>query len=82
MARLDSLRLWAVAGLGIFLQPWSLVAARAATVVQAKLSTAGDRLTLLVGCWLLGNSTYLIVSWRARINSAFIASQPSSAPGL
>jgi hypothetical protein len=111
MARLDSLRLWTVAGLGVFLQPWSLVAAGAATVVQAKLSTAGDWLTLalfcllatssflamelyatfapeaasarleqvqkwinthtdqaivvlslVVGCWLLGNSIYLIVS--------------------
>jgi threonine/homoserine/homoserine lactone efflux protein len=111
MARLDHLSLWAAAGLGVFLQPWSLVAAGAATVVQAKLSTAGDWLTLVlfcllatssflamelyaafapeaagtrleqmrtwidthtdqaivalslvVGCWLLGNSIYLIVS--------------------
>jgi hypothetical protein len=35
MARLDHLSLWAAAGLGVFLQPWSLVAAGAATVVQA-----------------------------------------------
>ena len=111
MARLDHLSLWAAAGLGVFLQPWSLVAAGAATVVQAKLLTAGDwlalvlfcllatssflamelyaafapeaagtrleqirawidthtdqaivALSLIVGCWLLGNSIYLIVS--------------------
>jgi Na+-transporting methylmalonyl-CoA/oxaloacetate decarboxylase gamma subunit len=111
MSRLDRLSLWAAAGLGVFLQPWTLVAAGAATVVQAKLSTAGDYLTLVffcllatsaflamelyaafspeaatarleqvrtwidrhrdqaivvlslvVGCWLLGNSIYVIVS--------------------
>jgi hypothetical protein len=39
MARLDSLSPWAAAGLGVFLQPWALVAAAAATVVQAKLSS-------------------------------------------
>ncbi len=111
MAKLDRLSPWAAAGLGVFLQPWTLVAAGAATVVQAKLSTAGDYLTLvffsllatasflamelyaafapqpaaarlgqvrtwidshrdqaiiagslIIGCWLLGNSIYLIVS--------------------
>jgi hypothetical protein len=58
MARLDHLSLWAAAGLGIFLQPWTLVAAGAATVVQAKLSTAGDWLALVVFC-LLATSTFL-----------------------
>jgi hypothetical protein len=58
MARLDSLRLWTAAGLGVFLQPWSLVAAGAATVVQAKLSTAGDWLTLALFC-LLATSSFL-----------------------
>ena len=42
MARLDGLSPWAAAGLGVFLQPWTLVAAGAATVVQAKLSGAAD----------------------------------------
>jgi hypothetical protein len=50
MARLDHLSLWAAAGLGVFLQPWSLVAAGAATVAQASLSTAGDWLALVVFC--------------------------------
>jgi Sap, sulfolipid-1-addressing protein len=58
MAHLDRLSLWAAAGLGVFLQPWGLVAAGAATVVQAKLSTAGDWLTLVLFC-LLATSTYL-----------------------
>lgn len=60
MARLDHLSLWAAAGLGAFLQPWTLVAAGAATVVQAKLSTAGDWLALVVFC-LLATSTFLVM---------------------
>ena len=60
MARLDHLSLWTAAGLGIFLQPWTLVAAGAATVVQAKLSTAGDWLTLILFC-LLATSSFLVM---------------------
>ena len=60
MARLDHLSLWAAAGLGVFLQPWSLVAAGAATIVQAKLSTAGDWLTLVMFC-LLATSSFLVM---------------------
>lgn len=58
MARLDHMSLWTAAGLGAFLQPWSLVAAGAATVVQASLSTAGDWLALVLFC-LLATSTFL-----------------------
>ncbi len=58
MARLDHLSPWAAAGLGVFLQPWSLVAVAAATVVEAKLSTAGDWLSLFVFC-LVATSSYL-----------------------
>jgi len=60
MARLDHLSLWAAAGLGVFLQPWTLVAAGAATVVQAKLSTAGDWLSLVMFC-LLATSAFLVM---------------------
>jgi hypothetical protein len=60
MARLDHLSLWAAAGLGVFLQPWTLVAAGAATVVQAKLSTAGDWLSLILFC-LLATSSFLVM---------------------
>jgi len=60
MARLDHLSLWAAAGLGVFLQPWTLVAAGAATVVQAELSTAGDWLALVMFC-LLATSSFLVM---------------------
>jgi hypothetical protein len=60
MARLDHLSPWAAAGLGVFLQPWSLVAAGAATVVQASLSTAGDWLALVAFC-LLATSSFLVM---------------------
>ena len=58
MARLDRLSLWAAAGVAIFLQPWTLVAAGAATVVEAKLSTTGDYVTLVLFC-LLGTASFL-----------------------
>jgi hypothetical protein len=58
MARLDQVSLWAAAGLAAFLQPWALVAAGAATITAAKLSTAGDYLTLLLFC-LLATSSFL-----------------------
>ena len=60
MARLDHMSHWAAAGLGVFLQPWTLVAAGAATVVQAKLSTAGDWLALVFFC-LLATSSFLVM---------------------
>ena len=56
--RLDRLPLLSVAGLAAFLQPWTLVAAGAATVVNAKLATAGDCLTLVLFC-LLATSSFL-----------------------
>jgi hypothetical protein len=58
IARLDGLSLWAAAGLAAFLQPWALVAAAAATVTQAKLSNAGDYLTLMLFC-VLATSSFL-----------------------
>jgi threonine/homoserine/homoserine lactone efflux protein len=58
MARLDQLSLWGAAGLAAFLQPWTLVAAGAATIVEAKLDTAGSYLVLILYC-LLATSTYL-----------------------
>jgi hypothetical protein len=58
MTRLDQLSLWAAAGLAAFLQPWTLVAAGAATVTQAKLSTPGSYLALMAFC-LLATSSFL-----------------------
>jgi Sap, sulfolipid-1-addressing protein len=56
MAHLDRLSLWTAAGLGVVLQPWALVGAGAATVVQAKLSTVGDWLALVLFCLLATSS--------------------------
>jgi len=72
MARLDHLSLWAAAGLGVFLQPWSLVAAAAATVVQAKLSTVGDWLALIAFC-LVATSSYLAMELYATFAPAAAA---------
>lgn len=58
MARLDRLSLWTAAGLAAFLQPWTLVVAAAATVTQAKLTSAGSYLTLVLFC-LLATSSFL-----------------------
>jgi threonine/homoserine/homoserine lactone efflux protein len=69
MARLDRLSLWAAAGLAAFLQPWTLVAAGAATIVDAKLSTAGDYLTLMFYC-LLATASYLYLELYAVFSPA------------
>jgi hypothetical protein len=58
MGRLDRISLLSVAGLAAFLQPWTLVAAGAATVAQAKLGTAGSYLALVIFC-VLATSGYL-----------------------
>jgi hypothetical protein len=58
MARLDGVSLWAAAGLAAFLQPWALVAAGAATITQAKLSTPADYLTLVLFV-LLATASFL-----------------------
>lgn len=57
-AHLDRLSPWAAAGLAAFLQPWALVAAGAATVVQAKVATLGSYLALVLFC-LLATSSFL-----------------------
>ena len=74
MARLDRLSLWAAAGMAAFLQPWTLVAAGAATIVQAKLSTAGDWLTLVFYC-LLATSSFLYLELYAVFSPAAASSR-------
>jgi threonine/homoserine/homoserine lactone efflux protein len=69
MARLDQLSLLGAAGLAAFLQPWTLVAAGAATVVQAKLDTAGSYLVLILYC-LLATSSFLYLELYATFASA------------
>jgi len=58
MAKLDRLSLLSVAGLAAFLQPWTLVAAGAATILEAKLSSADSFLALIFFC-LLATSSFL-----------------------
>jgi len=60
MGWLDRMSPWAAVGFGAFMQPWSLVAIGAATVVQAKLSTVGDWLALVLFC-LLATSSFLVM---------------------
>jgi threonine/homoserine/homoserine lactone efflux protein len=64
MARLDRLSLWGAAGLAAFLQPWTLVAAGAATIVAAKLDTVGSYLILILYC-LLATSSFLYLELAA-----------------
>ena len=64
MARLDQLSLWGAAGLAAFLQPWTLVAAGAATIVGAKLDTVGSYLVLILYC-LLATSSFLYLELTA-----------------
>ncbi|MEE4496323.1 GAP family protein [Streptomyces sp. NPDC050529] len=52
LGRLDSASGWTAAGLGVVLQPWGLVAAGAATVVQAHLTSLGSYVALMVFCLL------------------------------
>ncbi|MEU9094473.1 GAP family protein [Streptomyces sp. NPDC087901] len=52
LGRLDSASGWTAAGLGVILQPWGLVAAGAATVVQAHLSSLGSYVSLVAFCLL------------------------------
>ena len=74
MERLDGLSPWTVAGLAAFLQPWALVAAGAATVIQARLSTVGDYLTL-VGFCLLATSSFLYLELYATFTPAAAAAR-------
>jgi threonine/homoserine/homoserine lactone efflux protein len=64
MASLDQLSLWGAAGLAAFLQPWTLVAAGAATIVEAKLDTVGSYLVLILYC-LLATSSFLYLELAA-----------------
>jgi len=57
-AQVDTMSPWFALGLAPALQPWGLIAAGAATVLAAKLSTAGSYLVLISYC-VLASSTYL-----------------------
>jgi Sap, sulfolipid-1-addressing protein len=74
MASVDRISLLGAAGLAAFLQPWALVGAGAATVVDAKLSTAADYVTLVLFC-LLGTSSFLYLELYAAFKPAAAAAR-------
>jgi Sap, sulfolipid-1-addressing protein len=57
-AGVDNMSPWYAMGLAPLLQPWGLIAAGSATIVNAKLSSAGTYIALFAYC-LLGTSTYI-----------------------
>lgn len=57
-SRMDEATGWSAAGLAVLLQPWGMVSAAAATVVQADLSHARSFLALMAFC-VLATSTLL-----------------------
>ncbi|MEU1455258.1 GAP family protein [Streptomyces avermitilis] len=64
MARLDHVSIWAAAGFGVLLQPWGAVAAGAATVVEANLSSVATYFALTGYC-LLATSSLLAMELHA-----------------
>jgi len=69
MAKLDRLSLLSVAGLAAFLQPWTLVAAGAATILEAKLTTPESYLALIFFC-LLATASFLYLEVYATVAGA------------
>jgi Sap, sulfolipid-1-addressing protein len=74
MARLDTVSLWAAAGLAAFLQPWALVAAGAATITGAKLAGPADYLTLVLFV-LLSTASFLYLELYATFAPAAAAAR-------
>jgi hypothetical protein len=59
-ASVDRMSPWYAVGIAPVLQPWGLIAAGAATVVQANVSNAGSVLALIFFC-LLATSSYIFL---------------------
>jgi len=55
---------WATAVIAAIMQPWTLVAAAAATAAQARLSSVGDYLALASFC-LLATSSFIVLEMYA-----------------
>ncbi|MBF9069878.1 GAP family protein [Streptacidiphilus fuscans] len=60
LGRLHDVSAWTAAGFGIFLQPWGMVAAAAAIVVGAKVSSVASYLALMGFC-LLASASILVM---------------------
>jgi threonine/homoserine/homoserine lactone efflux protein len=72
----DNMSPWFAMGLGAVLQPWVLIGAGAATVVEAKLSSWASYLALFLYC-VLASSSYLAMQiyavFRPAQSQAFLA---------
>jgi hypothetical protein len=66
-ATVDTMTPWFALALAPLLQPWGLIAAGAATVVEAKLSSAEGYLALILFC-VLASSSYLAIEIYAGFN--------------
>lgn len=75
-AQVDTMSPWFALGLAPALQPWGLIAAGAATVLEAKLSSVGSYLVMILYC-VLASSTYLAMeiyaAFRPEQCQAFLA---------
>ena len=56
----DNMSPWFAMGLAPTLQPWTLIAAGAATVMEAKLSS-GESFLALIGFCVLGSASYIVM---------------------
>lgn len=63
-ARIDKMPSWHAAAIAAIVQPWPLVAAAAAIVVEAKLSSAGTYVSLFLFC-LIATSSVLVIETHA-----------------
>jgi len=68
-AHVDSMSPWFALGLAPALQPWLLIGAGAATVVEAKLSSWGSFLVLFLYC-VLASASYLAMETYAVVRPA------------
>ncbi len=57
---IDTMSPWFALGLAPLTQPWGLVAAGVATIVEAKLSSAEDYVAIILFC-IVATSTYLVM---------------------
>ncbi len=75
-AGVDNMSPWFAVALAPLVQPWGLIAAGAATVVQAKLSSAESYLALFFFC-VLATASYLVMEiyagFRPEKSNAFLA---------
>jgi Sap, sulfolipid-1-addressing protein len=75
-AHVDHMSPWFAMGLACALQPWVLISAGAATVVEAKLSSTASYLTLFLFC-VLASASYLAMEiyagFRPGQSQAFLA---------